>query len=318
MKIKNLFLVLTCIAFLFSACSDDDEPNFEQGAQNVPQEVRDEFHKLYKDAKDVKWETVGNYHVARFNGPISKGLQVNYSSSAWFTVDGIHCQSEECILFDALPREVIEHFNLYIEMNYPDWKVDDCEIIYRPQMGLIYVIEIEKGDLEREISISQYGDILKDVIDDDDYEDILPVIIPDGLIHALEDMFPVEFKKVSIVEVDFDDNEITVDILIGTKHREIKFNMQYQWISTEYESGIREFLDILGNNYRKTKEELLDFFSRHQIDIDDIYIQKHIEVEIKDHYKKGKYVSIEVHLRSGREFEINIDKFGLITFDVDD
>lgn len=318
MKIKNLLLALTCSAFVLSACSDDDEPNLEPGAQNVPQKVQEEFHKLYKDAKDVKWESIDNYHVARFNGSISRSVKATYTSSAWFTVDGKHCQSEEDILFNNLPQQVMEQFNLYMELNYSGWKIDDCEIVYRPNMGLIYVIEIEKGDLEREISISEYGDILKDVIDDDDFEDILPVIVPDNLIHALEDLFPTEFKSISIVEVDFDDNEITVDIMIGTKHREIKFNLQYQWISTEYETGIKEFLDILTDNYRETKAELEDFFTRHHIDINDIQIQKRIEVEIKDHFMKGKSISIEIKLRNQREIEIHIDKFGKITVEEDD
>ncbi len=318
MKLKNLLLAFTCSALLFSACSSDDEHYEAPGSADVPEKAKEEFHKLYKDAKDVKWETVGNYHVARFNGDITRGTTVTFSSSAWFTLEGQYCQSDQEILFDELPAIVIERFNLYMELYYAGWKIDECEVIYRPNMGLIYVIEIEKGDLERVISISEHGDILKDVLDDDDYEDVLPVIVPDDILHALEILFPADFQYLSVVEIDYDDNEITVDVMIGTKHKEIKFNLKYQWISTEYETGIKEFFEILGDNYRETKEELHDFFLRHQIDIEDIYFQKRIEVEIEDHYKFGKSISIKIRLRNNVELEIHIDKFGKITVEEDD
>ena len=320
MKIKNLLLAFACGAFLFSSCSDDGNIiiNDDQEALNVPQNVKDEFHKLYKNAKDVKWENVSNYHVARFNGSISRGNDA-YSSSAWFTKEGKHCQSEQEIAFDQLPAMVQEGFTMYKEVKYPNWTIDECEIVDRVGMGVIFVIEIEKGDKEREISLSEYGDILKDVSgdDDDDFEDILPIIIPEDLEEALKLLFPEHFDSVSIVEIDFENNEITVDVLVGTEHREIKFDSHFQWISTEYEAKMKEFLEMLGQEFEETRDHLIALAEKYKVDIFDPLVQKHIEIEVEEHYQRGKTYSIEIKLGK-LEIEFRIDRFGKIIIEEDD
>ena len=320
MKIKNLLLALTCGAFLFTSCSDDDDPivNHDSEAQNVPQNVQNEFHKLYKDAKDVQWENVKEYHVARFNGKITRGKNTR-NSSAWFTKDGKHCQSDQEIAFSELPAMVQEGFTMYKEMKYPNWKIDECEIVDRAGMGVIFVIEIEKGDKEREISLSEYGDILKDVSgdDDDDLEDILPIIIPEDLEEALKLLFPEHFDAVSIVEIDFEDKEITVDVLVGTEHREIKFDLNFQWISTEYEAKMADFLEMLGKEFQETKDKLIALAEKYKIDIFDPFIQKHIEIEVEEHYQKGKTYSIEIEI-GDLEIEFHIDRLGNIIVEEDD
>ena len=319
MKIKNLLLAFACSAFLFSACSDDDDPivNNDPATQNVPQKVQDEFHKLYRNAKDVKWENINDYHVARFNGSITRGSE--YSSSAWFTKDGRHCQAEEEIAFNQLPAMVQEGFKMYKEVKYPTWTIDECEIVHRAGMGVIYVIEIEKGELEREISLSEYGDILKDVSgdDDDDLEDILPIIIPEDLKEALELLFPEHFDKVSIVEIDFEDKEVTVDVLVGTEHREIKFDLDFKWISTEYEAALKDFLEMLDQEFQETKNKLIALAEQFKINIYDPQIQKHIEIEVEEHYQRGKSYSIEIKLGK-LEIEFHIDRLGNITVEEDD
>lgn len=314
MKFKYLLGALLCSSLLFTACSDDDDSMNNNGSQHettVPQNVQDAFHKLYKDVKDVKWETKGDFHVARFNGSITRSDD-DYTSSAWFTKDGRHCQSDEEIQYDQLPAMVKEGFVFYKELNYPDWKIDDCELVLREGMGMIYVIEIEKGNKEREISLSEYGDILKDVADDDDDDhDIYPIVIPENVRLALQQLFPETFESIILLEVEFDDDEIELDVLDGRRHKEIKLTPQYGWISTEYEVTMEEALTMLD---QKVANKLIGMAKLAGIDILDPTIQKAIEIEVKEHVTKGTTFEIEIELGE-LELELKIDQNGNITFD---
>ena len=317
MKFKNLLWSLVCGMFLFTACSDDDPVNEGSDATKVPQVVKDEFNRLYKDVTVLKWDRVKDYHVARFNGNISRGD--SYASSAWFTSDGRHCQSEQEVEFNELPAMVREGFMMYKERMYPTWTVDDCEVLMRPGMGVVFVVEIEKGELEREISLSEYGDILKDVADDDDEdaEDILPVVVPEDLKVALRKLFPADFESLKIMEVEFDEDEISVDVLKGTSHWEIEFDLKYQWVSSEYEISVDELLGLLEKEFTDTKDHLLQLMEKYQVDLLDPMVQKHMEIEVEEHFKKGKSYSIEIDLGK-TELEFHIDSLGNITVEEDD
>ncbi len=315
MKIKNLLLTLVCGAFLFTACNDDDAPSGNDN--NIPENVLNAFKAKYPNAKDVAWENVKGYKVAHFNLPASRADKIIYTHSAWFTYDGRFCQTEKEMTFDQLPAMVKEGLMMYKSEFYPDWNIDDCESVERTDMGSIFVVELEKGDLEREISLSPYGDILKDVLDDDDDDDILPVLVPNELKEALQKLFPTEFEKVSVVEIDFDKNEIEVDILYridneNFAHKEIKFNAKYQWISTETDIAMIDFLDQMKEEFEGLDKKIIE---KAQELCGVNLLDSKVKVEKKE---VAGGISYQFELKVGKkEVEFKVNAQGNLTIEVD-
>ena len=304
MKSFYLFLMLLCGACFFTSCHDDDDVNVS--VQDVPSAVLKSFNQLYKGIDDVKWEKVDEYHVARFNGYSLSRVEPKYITSAWFAEDGTHLQADQDIAFEDMPLLVRNAFKEYQAQFYPDWKLDDCEVVVRYGMSLIYVIEIEKNDLERKISISVHGDILKDVLDDDD--DVLPVFIPDEINAVLRILFPEDFESISLLELEIDDDEIELDILHGNRHKEITLDTQYHWIKTEYDVTIEEAMKMLSAD---VLQKLLALASQFHIDLYDPLIHQCIEIEITEHVTKGWFMELEIEI-GDLEIEIKIDKDGNI------
>ena len=310
-KFFDLTLILSFLLFSFSlvSCSDDDEP----GDGNVPQSVLNAFNAKYPGVTDVKWDVVQGYRVARFNKP-SRATVDAYSNSAWFTIEGAFCQEDEDIDYKDLPEVVKAGFEKYKQTFYPtDWVIDDCEVLERQGMGRIYVIEIENGDLEREISVSEMGDILKDVLDDDDDDDILPVIIPDEIYAALEKVFPKTHSTLTILELEIDDDEIEIDVIEDGRHKEVELNALYELVSIEYEVSVEEASKLM-------KEDvflrLVEMAKQAGFDIFDEAIQKNIEIEVKQS-KEGFAFEIEIEVNGKDEFEIEIDENGNFIFEED-
>ena len=100
-------------------------------------------------------------------------------------------------------------------------------------------------------------------------------------------------------------------MLVGTEHREIKFNLDYKWISTEYEAKVKDFLEMLGQEFQETKDKLIALAEQFKIDIYDELVQKHIDIEVEEHYLKGKSYSIEISIGE-LEIEFHIDRNGKI------
>ena len=306
MKISKLFYAFFLGALSLTSCSDDDDVVVNE--QNVPSNVLQSFNQLYKGVSDVKWDKVNDYHVARFNGT-TLSRATGYTTSAWFTEDGKQHQADQDIEFNQLPSVVKDAFNAYKEKMYADWTLDDCEVVIRDGMSLIYVIEIEKGDLEREISISEMGDVLKDVLDDDD--DILPVLIPEELKTALQKLFPETFDSISFLELEIDDDEIEADILESGRHKEIEFDAQYNWVSTEYDVTMEEAMGLL---QPEVLQQLMAMAEKVGINLLDPEVQKGIEIEVKEHVTKG--LTFEIEIEFGElELEVEIDQNGNIKID---
>ena len=148
----------------------------------------------------------------------SKSSDSNHTS-AWFDDEGHQYQVDQEIPFNQLPAAEKDGFETIYNLYYAGWEIDDeAHVVDRLNMGLIYVIEIEKGKVERELSFSPIGILLKDVIDDDS-DDILPVIVPDQIRELIESLFPHN-PDVEILEIeDEDDGMLEVDVCDGGLHR---------------------------------------------------------------------------------------------------
>lgn len=314
MKLKNLILAFACCALVFTACSDDDDDKVIPS--DVPEAVLKAFENKYGDIKDVKWEKKNNYNVARFQtGAITKAGN-SYTTSAWYDDNGSEKQVNQDIPFANLPEAVKTAFDAYQKKMYADWKADDdVDVVSRLDMGLIYIIEIEKGKEERELSFSPDGVLLKDVLDTDDDDEILPVIVSDEIKKKIAELFP-NSKSVVILEIDMDDddNETEIDILDDGIHKEVKLDAKGNWISTEFETTLPEAMEIMNALNPAILAKLVAMAGQAGIDLTNPEIIRNTEVTVVDHATKGMYFEVEIEI-GDNDLEVIIDKDGNISFD---
>lgn len=313
MKLKNLILAFACCALVFTACSDDDDDKVIPS--DVPEAVLKAFENKYGDIKDVKWEKKNNYNVARFQtGAITKAGN-SYTTSAWYDDNGSEKQVNQDIPFANLPEAVKTAFDAYQKKMYADWKADDdVDVVSRLDMGLIYIIEIEKGKEERELSFSPDGVLLKNVLDTDDDDEILPVIVSDEIKKKIAELFP-NSKSVVILEIDADDddNETEIDILDDGIHKEVKLDAKGNWISTEFETTLPEAMEIMNTLNPAILAKLVAMAGQAGIDLTKPEIIRNTEVTVVDHVTKGMYFEVEIEI-GDKDLEVIIDKDGNISF----
>ena len=314
MKLKNLILAFACCALVFTACSDDDDNKVIPS--DVPEAVLKAFENKYGDIKDVKWEKKNNYNVARFQtGAITKAGD-SYTTSAWYDDNGSEKQVNQDIPFANLPEAVKTAFDAYQKKLYADWKADDdVDVVSRLDMGLIYIIEIEKGKEERELSFSPDGVLLKDVLDTDDDDEILPVIVSDEIKKKIAELFP-NSKSVVILEIDMDDddNETEIDILDDGIHKEVKLDAKGNWICTEFETTLPKAMEIMNALNPAILAKLVAMAGQAGIDLTNPEIIRNTEVTVVDHATKGMYFEVEIEI-GDNDLEVIIDKDGNISFD---
>ena len=314
MKRKNLILAFACCALVFTACSDDDDDKVIPS--DVPEAVLKAFENKYGDIKDVKWEKKNNYNVARFQtGAITKAGN-SYTTSAWYDDNGSEKQVNQDIPFANLPEAVKTAFDAYQKKMYADWKADDdVDVVSRLDMGLIYIIEIEKGKEERELSFSPDGVLLKNVLDTDDDDEILPVIVSDEIKKKIAELFP-NSKSVVILEIDADDddNETEIDILDDGIHKEVKLDAKGNWISTEFETTLPKAMEIMNALNPAILAKLVAMAGQAGIDLTKPEIIRNTEVTVVDHVTKGMYFEVEIEI-GDKDLEVIIDKDGNISFD---
>ena len=314
MKLKNLILAFACCALVFTACSDDDDNKVIPS--DVPEAVLKAFENKYGAIKDVKWEKKNNYNVARFQTSAITKAGNSYTTSAWYDDNGSEKQVNQDIPFANLPEAVKTAFDAYQKKMYADWKADDdVDVVSRLDMGLIYIIEIEKGKEERELSFSPDGVLLKDVLDTDDDDEILPVIVSDEIKKKIAELFP-NSKSVVILEIDADDddNETEIDILDDGIHKEVKLDAKGNWISTEFETTLPEAMEIMNALNPAILAKLVAMAGQAGIDLTKPEIIRNTEVTVVDHVTKGMYFEVEIEI-GDNDLEVIIDKDGNISFD---
>lgn len=217
MKLKMYFLLLALGALGLQSCNDDDDH-----LSSVPTELKNAFTEKYPSVNNEKWETKGNYYIAEFR-------QQNYETSAWFTPNGIWQMTETDLPYQALPAAVKSAFE---SSEYAKWKVDDVDMLERPDMEKVYVIEVESGKQEFDLYYSEEGILVKSVADtDNDSENYLPTEIP----AAIETFIKKQYPNARLVEIEVEHGMTEVDIIDGNISKEIVFNSSNEWISTSWD-----------------------------------------------------------------------------------
>ncbi len=269
---KRILVVPALVGALLTGCNDDTVEPTQQ-----PDQV---FAQLYPDATDVEWEAEGEYRVAEFrDGGMEK--------EAWFDRAGAWQLTETELAYADLPEAVR---TAHEGGDFAAWTVDDVDFVERNGRESLYVLEVERGNAEYDLYYLADGTLVKAFPDNNNDNDYLPVVLPDAVTQLLNERYPEH----RIIDVETDDNRITVELLDGNIRRDADFANDGTWVRTETDVRLNEVPDAV-----------LDALATSEYGaytVDDIDF-----VETPD----GNYYHFELESRNG-DVEITIDEAGNI------
>lgn len=244
MKTKVFLLaLLACSIFAWYSCSDDDD-NYQ------PEDVvLKAFESKYPEASRIEWETKAGYKVADFHFN-------SFELEAWFESNGIWLLTETDIPYNNLPQAVKSSFEAG---SYVSWRIDDVDKLERPNVEIVYVIEVESGNKEMDLYYSEDGTLIKEINDEGNnlYE---PIPVIESIIEEIKQKYP----NAKILDIDRENAYIEFDIL----HENIKKEVIYsnsEWVYTKWEIRQSQVPEIVMNALRNSE------YNNYKIDDIDIH-----------------------------------------------
>ena len=138
-------------AVLFSAVIGSGIYAFDTN-KDVPIRVKEAFAKKFPNIKKVKWEKESD---SEWEGEFKiKGMEY----SANFLEDGTWKETEHEIKRNAIPSNI----KTILDTEFSDYKIEEAEIS-ETQNGSVYEFELEKGELNTEITIDLKGNVISKV-----------------------------------------------------------------------------------------------------------------------------------------------------------
>ena len=138
-------------AVLFSAVIGSGIYAFDTN-KDVPIRVKEAFAKKFPNIKKVKWEKESNSEwEVEFK---IKGMEY----SANFLEDGTWKETEHEIKRNAIPSNI----KTILDTEFSGYKIEEAEIS-ETQSGSVYEFELEKGELNTEITIDLKGNVISKV-----------------------------------------------------------------------------------------------------------------------------------------------------------
>lgn len=271
MKKFAFWAMMTLSVVGLTSCDKDDDH------VQVSADLQAAFDSRYPNASRVDWEQNGGFYEAEFMG---NGLE----NKAWFTPDGVWVMTEYDLPFNQLPQAVLEAFAVSA---YASWRVDDVDMIEKNGMDVIYVIEVESGEREYELTYLEDGTLLRE---NTEWGDHLPVA--PGQTAEVKSLVMERYPQAVILDIEEDRRGIEVEIRDGGRQKEVFYQQDasgvLSWVHTTYEIGRYE-MDTLPEEVRQALVELTGSGMR----VDDV-----------DYFETadGNYYRIEVEDR-------NVDKY---------
>lgn len=214
MKTKYFLLAaLLGSAFAFTSCDDD---NYQPANA-----VTAAFKAKYPNARSVEWESKAGYEKAE--------CYINsYEAEVWFDGNGTWLMTETDIPYAMVPQAVR---TTHEAGPYGTWRVDDVDKIERPDAANLYVIEVEKGETDVELTYTVDGVLIKETMDTDGNNEHLPSVTPEVLKNLVQELYP----GATILEIDREGPATEIDILHEGIHKEVLVDANNQWLQTEWE-----------------------------------------------------------------------------------
>lgn len=141
----------------------EPEEGNDENVETTP-EVKDVFavfEEMYPDAQEVEWEDEDGYWEVEFV-TYQDGYAVEHE--ALFDMEGNWIMTETEISVNDIPQYV---FDALAASEYASAQLEDDEADFiETPAGSWYVLELEMGDLEYEVAVSETGEITLLEIDD--------------------------------------------------------------------------------------------------------------------------------------------------------
>lgn len=248
-------MAIAVIGLAFQGCSDDDNDNDNI---NVDDNYKSAFEQLYPGVGNVTWERKGNYYVADF-----WRTEFNAGAEAWFDNAAAWELTVTDITYQALPQAVRTAFEA---SEYAAWRVDDVDMIERKGMEVIYVIEVEKGNVEFDLFYAPDGTLIKAVEDKDnnggdDHSGYIPGDVP----QTVSQFIATKYPGAKILETEVERDEIEVDILDGRTYRDVHFTLTGEWKYTKTEVRAAEVPQNVMDAFKASE------YASYEIDDIDLY-----------------------------------------------
>ena len=175
MKTKAFIMAtLVCNSFVFMSCDDDDDKFTPESI------VTKAFDTKYPDAQRVSWENEAGYVKAEF-------YTGSYEAEAWFDPQGNWMLTETDLPYNALPQTVKNSFEASL---YAKWKIDDVDMLERPDAGTIYVLDVENGEQDADLHYTEGGILIKEVTDGNGDNEHRPSVTPSAIKELISEMYP--------------------------------------------------------------------------------------------------------------------------------
>lgn len=268
MKLRiYLFAALLASAGLGLTGCDDD-------SMTVAPEVESAFTTRYPDAGRVEWDLEDGYYVAEF-------YDDRYETEAWFTPGGEWVMTETDIPYGALPQAVKTAFE---GSEYAAWRVDDVDKVERRDMETLYVLEVEYGHQEADLYYSGDGVLVKTVADGNGGQGSY---LPPSFSDTMRDFIETRYPGARIVEVDWENGLMEVDIVHENRGKEVLFTSGGEWVSTSWDVRLADVPQA-------AKEAALAAYAGYLLDDAD-----YVETPAGDYYdlELEKNGSPDVHVR---------------------
>ena len=230
MKLKVFLAMLTLgvSAWMLQSCDDDDDLSV------VPAELTVSLSDRYPQATRVEWEMESGYYVAEF-------YENGWEKSAWFTPEGIWQLTETEMRFTDLPDAVQAAFKTSVYA----WEVEDVDMVERPEMEVVYVIEVELYDQEVDLFYTADGILVKDDTGtgggNQGGSDYLPSVTVDDFQAFLDEHYP----GARIIEVDREANGYEVDIVHDGRGKEVMFDLDGAWMFSTWDLWMNEVPEVV-------------------------------------------------------------------------
>lgn len=143
---NRVFVLLGLLAVSLVSCDKNDD-NYLPDTKIVTA-----FTEQYAGAQYVEWEQEGLYQKAEFQ---LSGTDME----AWYSQTGEWLMTESDITYAALPEAVRTTFE---SGEYKTWMKDDVDKIERADREtVVYVLEVELGEQEKELYYEEDGTLIK-------------------------------------------------------------------------------------------------------------------------------------------------------------
>ncbi len=225
-----IMMAIACGSFAFTACDDDDDNRIAPDSV-----VTKAFDSLYPNAQRVSWEYEDGFVKAEF-------YTGRYESEAWFDHQGNWFLTETDIPYESLPEAVKSSFE---SGTYANWRIEDVDMLERPETGTVYVIDVESGERDVDLRYMDNGTLINEGNTGNTGDENRPSTVPSSIREAVLSLYP----GATIFEIDTDRNGTEVDIWHDNLHKEVWFSANNEWIMTETDISYQNLPEAVKNSF---------------------------------------------------------------------